>query len=280
MSNLEHSAGALNNLKKFYKVDSVLFVEDDNDVNFWRIVLHACGVELVYVKPAGGVEKLKHYMSHIVDKNADIIVAADSDYGRFTGGVKQHDRILYTYGYSIENSLFTAQAIAHIVKLFNASSGVSAKEVSVWMSSLEAEVDDLLALDIANQQYGRGLEVMGDNCSRFLRSDHSCYIDRTKTSHHIKRTQPAFTNAELEPIMEQVRNSDRERWSIIRGHFLTNAVINYIKSKIKRPGTKPPPLPKHTLYVMTFQYLEKWKVSPLEQQFYQSAATRLMSSVA
>jgi hypothetical protein len=102
-----------------------------------------------------------------------------------------------------------------------------------WINEFGERNRGLLELDLANEMYGKGIQVMGSNCSRFLKSNNSCVIDNAKIQTHTKTIKKKFNKTELTEAKNKIAKIVKQIYFFIRGHFLTHAVINFIKTKVR-----------------------------------------------
>lgn len=258
MPSLSYSSNALDNLSAFYRKKYIVFVEDSDDKAFWHIVFQEAGVESVYFKEAGGVEELEKYAASILEDNVDIVVARDCDYTDLLNSQHDHPRILYTYGYSFENSIYNPKSIAKTIAVYTRSLekiDQYEEEVREWLEVFAVQVSSLVLYDLANFCTGRGLKVMGKNCTRFLKSNSSHLPCEDKIARYLNGLKRQITEGDFYLAQELVRSCGKEQIFIVRGHFLTNAVINYIKHKVSQEVDLTVTIPREMLYNLMMQSL-------------------------
>ncbi|HBM2026214.1 TPA: DUF4435 domain-containing protein, partial [Acinetobacter baumannii] len=121
MNNLEYSTDAKNILNDFYEVDKILYVEGIDDKVFWGILFDRYSDKTVEIIDVGGVENLKPYIEQI--ERSEILnayVACDQDYNFFKDK-EWHNKVICTFGHSIENSLVSRETICDVVRGFSKS---------------------------------------------------------------------------------------------------------------------------------------------------------------
>lgn len=101
-----YSTDAINVLDKFHEAHFILYVEGDDDETFWSSLLNRIGIRHYHIESAGGIQELKKIMRQITNDNANVIVACDGEYSILLDNLPKHDRIISTYGHSIENTMF------------------------------------------------------------------------------------------------------------------------------------------------------------------------------
>ncbi len=113
MGSLSYSSKALDTLPLFHRKKFIIYVEGQDDVIFWEIVLRKFNMDNHQLKIAGGVSEIDKYTFSIVNDGVDIVVARDCDYSDVMGKQFNHPRVIYTHGFSIENSLYCPANIAN-----------------------------------------------------------------------------------------------------------------------------------------------------------------------
>lgn len=229
MAELNYSPQGLNALNRFHRTENVIYVEGNDDIPFWRTVFRLAGIENMYLRVAGGRSEIEKLERLIVEESVSIVVARDSDYTKLFEKQIDHPRIIYTYGYSIENTLYCPRNIAVAVSNLSRSEDENIERVEDWLTSLVGAIRPLLIFDVANELFGRGIRVLGNNCSRFLKNSSSIEVSQAKIDAYIQSITERFTPQELQEAASLVESYTRAQIFLIRGHFLTNLVINFVK---------------------------------------------------
>lgn len=110
-----YDTSALDVLDKFHESNFIIFVEGDEDVIFWSSLFDKAGIHNYHIDSADGIKELKKIMSQILNENARVIVACDSDYSILLNTLPNHKRIISTYGYSIENTMYCPKIINSVI---------------------------------------------------------------------------------------------------------------------------------------------------------------------
>ncbi|GAB6147277.1 DUF4435 domain-containing protein [Desulfocicer niacini] len=237
MSNFEYSNEALDILNLFYNKDVVIYVEGDDDILFWDNYLALLDFS-AQIKDVGGKENLEPYIQSILEDNVKIIVAVDSDYSDITETKYNHPLIVYTYGYSIENTLYCKSNINRTICKYLKEKNDYDEEVAFWIETFETQALPLLKYDLANIKFDKSVSIMGDNCSRFLTTRKSHDLSSEKIQEYIETYNALFTEEELKWVEENISNYDKKPYYLIRGHFITNALINFIKNIVRKKKKK------------------------------------------
>ena len=158
-----------------------------------------------------------------------MVVACDLDYSPFVSGSLQHPQIVMTFGYSIENTMYCQFSLDRFIQKLSRNDKDFSNCTSVWMEQFCNDSKDLLVYDIANRRFKRSVKVLPDNCTRFLKSPHSHSISLSKVNDYITVKQNHFAPSEIAECRNLLAADSRALADLIRGHFLTNGVINYLK---------------------------------------------------
>jgi hypothetical protein len=236
MGEISYSSEALNTLPKFHRTKYVIYVEGDDDIPFWQVVFQAFGLKDFVIKPAGGVNEIEKYTRSILDENVGIYVARDSDFKELLNQQGSHPRILWTYGHSIENTLYHPIQIAEIISVYSRSQGFNALQVEAWLQNFSNEFWALLVYEISNEKYQKGIEVLGKKCNKFLPSKKAHLPSIALITQKLDIVCKEIDSNEYIEAEKILVNATKRKpiFFLIRGHFLTNAVINYIKSKVRK----------------------------------------------
>lgn len=230
MASLEYSTEALEAKSLFYN-KPVVFVEGEDDTLFWDYLFDISSVD-VHIEDLGGGD-IKLLISKIINENAEILVACDRDHSDFTNKIFEHDRIVMTYGYSIENSMYNLNCINTIVSKFCKKRTDVSDKIIEWKNRFCEDVHKLVVYDVANHLYNKSVPVMKYGSSRFLSSNKSSLLSQEKVDLYIESIKDKFSDHEINHVSELLNQSEKDLWFHIKGHFLTNAIMNLIKKLVK-----------------------------------------------
>jgi len=247
---LEYSQDALESKSLFYGKSFSVFVEGDDDLIFWESLFKIAGYDNVHIEDVGGYLSLISYMEKITTNNAKILVAADTDHRDIIGYDFEHEQIIRTYGYSIENSMYSIQRLYQIIKKLSHNKTVSKSDLTQWRVEFSKEAKKLLILSIANMVYGKGEVVFGDKCNRFLTRNNASTLCTTRIDEYINNLRKKFTDEEIQNAENMVNASTKDLWYLIKGHFLTNGVLNQVSNAVEKTTGKKLRLPLDALYAM------------------------------
>ena len=227
---LEYSLDAENSLSEFTETDYIVYVEDKNDEFFWVKIFSIFSKRKTfsfrYEENITGCSILDEKIEQIKSGklNNSIIVARDSDYLEYQNKKTSHKNILYTYGHSIENCLFSKIALDLIIENYSRGK-ISKKEINIWSQNIHDQLQELIKLDIILQFEQRGIQVLGNSCDRFLKRN-SNELDNQKISMFIENT---INNEHY--IKENISNIEKVPFHFIKGHFLVSLISQFIRHR-------------------------------------------------
>jgi hypothetical protein len=233
MADLFYSDEALNVKSVFYQVKTMVFVEGDDDVLFWHHVFSKIPNASVQVESAGSSSQIDQYITKILSGKLNAIAARDSDFLPHTTGLRNDPRILYTFGYSIENSLYTAESITALAKLWCKNPNIPAPDSTVWLTNVVATLKPLIHLDLANRMSKVGACTVTDNCTQLMKSEKSCLPCGSKVTTQVNHATALVPADELALAVKKLGSCPEELIRWLRGHFLASAVLKYLHTKAK-----------------------------------------------
>lgn len=238
MADLQYSDEALNVKSAFYRVKCMVYVEGDDDVLFWDEVFSNVPGADVEVESAGGSDQIDQYINKITSGELQAIAARDADLLPHTGGVVNDPRIVYTFGYAIENSLYTAESIASLTKLWCKTNRVPVQDCARWLADVATTLRSLIHLDLANRMSNVGAPTVTDNCTRLMTSQTSCIPCKKKVAAQVAQATAKIPEPEKTLAAATLGDEpdDLLRW--LRGHFLASAALKYVLSRAKSLGRK------------------------------------------
>ena len=214
----------------------MVYVEGPDDIPFWSYIFSNYGVshmcyEIVDIQ---GKENSSSYIDDIKNKKVtNIIVINDLDYNCYDNKkLIKHPLIMTTYGYSIENSMYCPYSIANLIAKLSRSSNNFLPIVNRWYEQFCQQAKKLLPYDVANYINRTNTSCFGHNCCQYLKSNNSPYLDEAKITEKINELKNKISTINLSKIRKKIRKDKRETRFKIKGHFITNGIINMIKSEV------------------------------------------------
>ena len=232
-NSLEYSTDALNVKSQFFNKTISVYVEGKEDIIFWDSIFKYSKLKDYHIEESNGKENLQILMNKIIDEDARIIVAIDCDHSPFLKDYKYHNRrIIKTFGYSIENTMYCYNNIEQTIKRFAKTRKNFQEQIRIWYKNFSLSSKELLNYDVANVRFSKSTRVFGDKCNRFLKSEDSYELSQTKINNYISSIISKFSEKEINETSDLIDADDRELRYLIKGHFLTNGVINLIKQTV------------------------------------------------
>lgn len=152
----------------FYNVDWIIYTEggDDEaqvtrsfDALFWNGIFKAIHSDVRFrAIPRGGKPQLQPLALQVASGELDnVIVTMDKDYDELFGSIIDHDRVIYTVGYSFETDIFTNYVLKDLFLSacpeMNADIGV-VTTIDLWVSTFVRELRWPLKTDILAFKHG------------------------------------------------------------------------------------------------------------------------------
>lgn len=242
---LVHSSEAISITSQFYNKQVMVYVEGPDDVPFWDAMFSRVVPQVFYeIYPVNGKEQLVPLVDGI--ENGTILnafVATDLDYNLFTeSGRSSSPFIIYTYGHSIENTMFCPQNVAVYIRRAMRKTYRYSEDINQWYEEVINAVRPLLALDILNSIDSDCKYHRSDGSNTFLGRGYHYYkvsnekkelekgkIEKEVTSH------PDFDTKKINQIEREIelRCKTRDPRLLIQGHFIADAMMNYIRITLK-----------------------------------------------
>jgi len=224
VSKLNWSLDAKNVLKKFYNVDIIIYVEGEDDIRFWEIVFSEFTHKNIKIKPAFGKENLLKQAREIGAKN--LLIAMDSDYDRIHKEAN-NNKIILTYGYSIENTIVTETLIKELIASYTKTqtAGIDSNYIKKWFKKIECDIRPLIIADILNKSKKTTAKyIIPKKADRFIK-ENGFHLDSSLIENHLKELGFDVKLLHSTPIPRYNREKD-----IIKGHFLFSLLFNLVKS--------------------------------------------------
>jgi hypothetical protein len=236
MPRLEYSVEALNSLHKFYRADRIVYVEGPDDVPFWETIFDVFASFEVEIQDLGGSAELDKIVVKILTEGLDIIVARDADYLFILGEYVEHPNVVYTFGHSMENSVFTPEVVHRAARLLCKSNAITLTDCRAWLEHICDCSVPLTLCGIASRISDLGLVAFPDNAAKVLRDNNRCEIDSEKMTVYRSNLEKNVSGALLSRAEQIVSDSSRDFCDLIKGHFLRSATYHFLTAKMKNFG--------------------------------------------
>lgn len=233
MFDFDYSIDARNIKSAFYDVDIMVYVEGQEDVPFWEFIFSKFYSKKFHVEEVDGKENLKKYMKEIIEGIGEFVVARDSDYDRIKGDCVYSKKILYTKGYSIENTMINSFSVEKVVRNLSLSAqrNLVHTDFSSWIFSIEKNIEPLIIVDIYAFLNNKGLAIMPHNADRFMRSKNSYELCSHLIGNYISSLDVSSIEGEIKKIYQSLEVNDCSVFDCINGHFLFSAAHRFVTLK-------------------------------------------------
>ena len=233
VASLDYSAEALNVKRRFLGVDAILYVEGQDDVVFWSVVLNACIVSLkIEVQSVGSCTGIDRIIKLIENHEVSALAARDLDYLPIRSCKSTSPLVMYTVGYSIENTLVNASSLAEIAASLSRTTVSDVADAENWLNRFWQSIHRLVTTDLLSQLSSNPRSVMGDNCAKFMKDSRSSDVCDKKISEAISNTER--TQFDGDQHFHDLRSSPDSSNLIVRGHFLFSAALRYVNYYAQR----------------------------------------------
>lgn len=272
MDDFSYSMEAESVMNQFYNVDSIIYVEGQDDIPFWEFLFEEFSEKKFEIKDVGSCTALEPYIKSIENGELNAIVALDSDFTIFKNKNHTSPNIIKTPKYSIENTIINSDSIIDCISALAKVSKKNANKEAFqsWYHSFCECVSEVVLLDIYNSINNLGLRVLGDNADMFLKSKNSCVLCQEKLNVHINKIMGEIDGqVNLDSIINSIINKGFIVLDFIRGHFLFSAVSKYIRVFIKGLGVKSS-VSNDSLYSLLLLSLKSSFKNHADFQYYKS----------
>lgn len=238
---LFHSNSAINVTHKFYDKKFMLYVEGDDDIVFWDEHFRKyIPSEFYEIEQVHGKKNLSRYITGIKNGTLkNIVVACDSDFTLFMNINPLNSLfIVKTYGHSIENTMFCPYSIATYIRRLSKTSADYLSEVMEWLEKFCNSAKKLLPFEIENEinpTHCTDLpKVFNKGFGYFQNSQEKIYLDENKIESYIQTIISNFNPNRILEIESKINEGEREVRFLIQGHFIADAIMNYIRMRVKQ----------------------------------------------
>jgi hypothetical protein len=207
-------------------------------VQFWSKVFQQFCSFKIEVIPVGGAVEIDRKIDRIISEDLRVLAARDSDHTKVRNIHKSDNRVVYTYGYAIENTLFTPSSVTEILSVLARVATVDPLSVEQWFDAFFECSKNYLHFDLTNSIKGWGVGLP-DNCSGFMQSKKSCVFNQGKLEAYlIKNFGRVLTDAEKNEVELLIERYPLRLPYLFRGHFLQSAVNAFISNFLAASAKK------------------------------------------
>ncbi|MEZ9885110.1 DUF4435 domain-containing protein [Vibrio splendidus] len=240
MDDFFYSDGAENITNMFYGVDTMVYVEGEDDIPYWEIMFSKFSDLSVEIHDVGSCTALVPYIEKVCDGRLNAIVAMDKDFTSFSEINNTHPNILFTPSYAIENCLVDKVNVYKTIKAISKvpSRNIDSEYIDNWFEEFSNQFNTLISLDIYNAKHQKGIAILGktDTADRFFTSKNSCQLCSDKINLFTQDKLQNLTDFNEADITNEVHDKGHDIIDFARGHFLFSAVTKFMKNYISRLG--------------------------------------------
>lgn len=275
MAELEYSAGALDTLRLFHQSRFVVFVEGPGDIAFWQAIFRTAGVSDTFFKIAGGRGTLDRYMSAAI-AGAEIVIARDTDWSDLTNAQVVHARVMYTFGYSIENTLCSEAATAGLLRMYLSPNDDHSVDAAEWRDYFGTAIRAVVVLDLARTLADGGADVPLDNAFRYLDRRQRDRVNPDAVTSIVAALTGAIDEECIREAERRLAQSPKHVWYHIRGHCVVSALLQLVSYRAWAHTGKKLLLSNDAIYGLLVIGLAGWLANTAEWSFYRGQIDRLL----
>lgn len=227
-------------INHFYNADSIVYVEGKDDIPFWELMFKKFSMLDVEIQDVGSCTALRPYMEKISNGTLNAIVACDNDLSCFEADRIEHQNIIRTYGYSIENTLINSHNLLRVIKVIARipTQKLPKNETDKWLEEFHAMTQNLVRMEVYNKINNLGVSITGDNSTRFMTSKTSCVLCPTKIIKYEQETTKnlhEFTPQHIDELLVLKGQTTRR---LTNGHFLFSGAARFLTATAKNNDLK------------------------------------------
>lgn len=264
---LRHSNEGISVSSRFYNKKVMVYVEGPDDIPFWTAMFRrVVSDDFFEIEAVNGKNQLAEIVIKLENESIDnVFVAADLDYCLFPNdGRSSNAYVIYTYGHSIENTMFCPQNVAAYIKNAARSPGDFSPQVDDWFNSTCEKIQAILPFEIINSIDVDCKHHISDGSNSFMGKGFYFYKDNSDGFNldPLKIEKETASHADFDcvfynKIQKSLTSSpQRDTRFLIQGHFLADGAMNFIKSFLRQMGQKAD-YSKNSFYMAFFDCYAK-----------------------
>lgn len=219
----------------FFEKEYMGFVEGKDDILYWSKKLEEYNINNIYLKELGGKENIDKELEELLRNKELKFIFLDRDYNEILKKILENDQIIYTYGYSIENTFCCIESLVKIILDCEAIQRNEIekiekikKDIDEFLERVEKEVIELLIFDILNEKKAGQEEYRATgfiptrSYDEFFKKNFEWKSEKTKEN-LFNFAQCNFKQEEIKELKEFFVSRDWKKY--IRGHFLNSIFL-------------------------------------------------------
>lgn len=238
MNELSYSLEARNIINKFHNVDKLIYVEGEDDIRFWEIIFEKTATFSVAIQPTDGKQELNKRLDEVLNHGAQYLIAKDADYDLLDECI-EHTQVIYSYGYSIENTFISSGTIVKVIQNVGrlSKNNVPNEFAQIWLDTFSTKAFKLLTADIISKQDNLGISVMAKNYNRFTSEPIPYELCEKKIDNFLNSNVGSVDAKRYQECEGLLLSQTRTCLDLVVGHFLFSATARFIKHELVSRGT-------------------------------------------
>lgn len=229
----------------FYEKIFLGYVEGEDDIGYWSKKLKEYEINDIFLKEIKGKDNISKKIDEILHNEKLVFIFLDKDYNEILGRLSNNDKIIYTYGHSIENSfccekkLFDMIVDCNNLQSFNKIELENLKnEMEKFFSKAEKEMKELLIFDILNEKKAgeENYQAFGflpqKSYEEFFTKEFKWKKNAKNSKEKIlKLAEESFSQSEINDVKDKIDENDWKKY--IRGHLLNSIFLLFFKKNTR-----------------------------------------------
>lgn len=227
----------------FFEKEYMGFVEGKGDILYWAKKLEEYNINNIYLKELTGKKNINKELEELLKNEELKFIFLDRDYDEIFEGISKDNQIIYTYGYSIENTFCCIKSLLKFIlecKTIQNSEKEKIrkieKNINEFLEKVEKEVIELLIFDILNEKksgqenYNATSFVPVNSYAEFFK-DNFDWKSEAIRQNLFEFAQCNFSQEEIKELKEFFTSRDWKKY--IKGHFLNSIFLLIFKKFVK-----------------------------------------------
>lgn len=223
----------------FFEKEYTGFVEGRDDILYWNKKLEEYNIENIYLEELKGKENINKELEELLENKELKFIFLDRDYNEILKKMLEKDQVIYTYGYSIENTFCCIESLVEIIldcetiqKKEKEKIEKIKEDIDKFLGKVKKQVIELLIFDILNEKKAgqEGYKATGFIPTRsydeFFKKNFEWKSEEIKDE-LFSFAQYNFKQEEIEELKDFFISRDWKKY--IRGHFLSSIFLLIFK---------------------------------------------------
>ena len=160
--------------------------------------------------------------------------------------------IVKTYGHSIENTMFCPYSIATYIRRLSKTSEDYLSEVLEWLEVFASSAKKLLPYEVENEISPTHCmilpKIFNMGFAYFQSNQEKGYLDKNKIETYIQNIVSDYDSDRISELEDKINKDLREIRFLIQGHFIADAMMCYIRARVKQIRGKTISLSNDAIY--------------------------------